>query len=91
MDREREFAHLIRAEKAIAESRKHIADQEQRVAELDRDGHDTQRALSVLGLYRCLQAQHLAQRRLVLQLLRLTNQSERSSGPIFRPGHYDAP
>ena len=41
MDRERELAHFTRAQKIIADGRRHIADQERRVAELDRDGHDT--------------------------------------------------
>jgi len=91
MDRDREFAHLLRAEKTIAETGRRIADQERRVADLDRGGHDTKRARSVLGLYRLLQAQHLAHRRLVLQLLRYTNHPKEPFRPIFRPGHYDAP
>src|ERR1700757_4657759 len=36
MDREREIAHLMHTDKAIALCERHIADQERRVAQLDR-------------------------------------------------------
>ncbi len=43
MDREKELAHLMHVEKALARADWHIADQERRVAHLDRDGHGTKR------------------------------------------------
>ena len=89
MNKDTELKHLFQANKAIADGERHIARQERRVAELDRDGHDTKRALSVLGLYRGLQAQQVAHRRLVFELLCYANHSKRLFGPIFRPGHYD--
>src|SRR5689334_647976 len=45
MNREMEIAHLAIAEKAVLQGEEHILQQEVRVAELDRDGHDTKQAL----------------------------------------------
>jgi hypothetical protein len=90
MDREREIAYLMHAEKAVALCEQHIADQERRVAQLDRDGHNTNRSVALLGLYRRLQAQHVALCRLVLkQLEQDAKRAKLDVGPIFRPGHYD--
>jgi hypothetical protein len=91
MERERERLALVGAEKVIAAGRRHIADQEQRVSELDRHAHDTTRARSLLALYRRVQAQHIAHRNLILRLLRDSRQTKKAAGPIFRPGHYPPP
>jgi len=45
MDGDTELAHLAVAEKAVADGERHILRQEERVAELDRDGHDTRQGL----------------------------------------------
>ena len=90
MDRERELRHLRHAEQALALGARHIADQEQRIADLDRDGHDTKRSLALLALYRRSQTLHFALRRLVLKQLEYdANRPKLDAGPIFRPGHYD--
>ena len=89
MQRERERLELVSAEKVIAAGHRHIADQEQRVSELDRHGHDTTRARLLLALYRRVQAQHIAHRNLILRLLKSSRQTKPAVGPIFRPGHYD--
>jgi hypothetical protein len=65
MDRERERVDLMRAKKPIAAGMRHIADQEQRVSELDRQGHDTTQAVSLLALYRRVQDQYVAQGNLI--------------------------
>jgi hypothetical protein len=69
MDRERERVDLMSAEKPIAAGMRHIADQEQRVSERDRQGHDNTQAVSLLALYRRVQDQYVAQGNLILQLL----------------------
>ncbi len=93
MDREKELAHLVHVEKALAlaNAEWHIADQERRIAHLDRDGHETKKSVALLGLYRRLHGQHLAFRRVVLKLIEQDARTKRAVGPIFRPGHYDPP
>ena len=49
MDRKTELAHLAIADKAVADGHRHIAQQEQRLSDLDRDGHDTQKASALLA------------------------------------------
>jgi hypothetical protein len=71
MDRETDLVHLAQAAKAIAHAQRHIADQEQRVRELDRHGHNTTQAHALLALYRVVQAQHVARRNLILKELQL--------------------
>jgi hypothetical protein len=88
MERQREHVDLTAAEKVIAAGTRHIADQEQRVSKLDRHGHDTTQARSLLALYRRVQAQQIAHRNLILRLLRDSRRAEPAAGPIFRPGHY---
>ena len=90
MNREMEIAHLAIAEKAVADAERHILQQEARVAELDRDGHDTKRALATLAVFRRLQAEHVAHRDLLLQIIKLDRaRTQTGKSPIFRPGHYD--
>src|SRR3974390_1172780 len=90
MDREMELAHLAIAEKAVAQGEQHILKQEARVAELDRDGHDTVQALATLAIFRKNQAEHVAHRDLILKMLQHdAAKPHLVSGPIFRPGHYD--
>lgn len=91
MEGRREHVDLTVAEKVIAAGTRRIADQEQRVSELDRHGHDTTRACSLLALYRRVQAQQIAHRNLILRLLRNSRRAEAAAGPIFRPGHYPPP
>jgi hypothetical protein len=89
MDREREVAHLAHVERMLAAGERHIADQEQRVAQLDRDGRDTKGSVSLLALYRRLQAQRVALRHILLkQLQQDAERAKPDDGPIFRPGHY---
>ncbi len=90
MNREMEIAHLAIAEKAVLEGEQHILQQEARVAELDRDGHDTRHALETLATFRHMQAEHVAHRDLLVEMLKQDKARAQSpSGPIFRPGHYD--
>ena len=67
MDRETELAHLATAEKAVSDGERHIQHQEQIVAELDRDGHDTKEALALLATFRRIQTQHVAHRDFLLK------------------------
>jgi hypothetical protein len=67
MNREMTPAHLALAEKNVALGERHIERQEELVAELDRDGHDTRRALELLATFRRSQAEHIAHRDLLLK------------------------
>jgi hypothetical protein len=69
MDRDMALEHLVQAERIIAEGERHIDHQERAVAELDRDGHDTQEALALLAMFRRTQAEHLAHRNLLLEMM----------------------
>src|SRR5215475_318919 len=90
MDRSTELAHLAIAERAVASGERHIELQEQRVAELDRDGHDTKRALATLAIFRQVRAEHVAHRDLLLKILQEdAAKPQLLTGPIFRPEHYD--
>jgi hypothetical protein len=89
MDRKMELDHLAIAEKAVAAGERHIAREEQMIAELDRDGHDTSLALATLANYRRMQAEHVAHRDLLLKMLQQDAAKPHiACGPIFRPGHY---
>lgn len=91
MDRGIELAHLAVAEKAVAQGERHILQQEERVAELDRHGHDTRQALAVLAIFRKNQTQHLAHRDLLLKILQEdAARPHLPTGPIFQPGHYES-
>ena len=54
--------HLRQAEHHVALGRKHIAEQERLVAELETDGHPTETALALLTTYREVQLMHEADR-----------------------------
>ena len=69
MDREMTLAHLAKAEKNVVLGERHVEHQEQIVADLDRDGHDTSQALALLAVFRRLQAEHVAHRDLLLREL----------------------
>ena len=69
MDRETDLAHFASAEKAVIEGERHIQHQEQVVAELDRDGHNTAEALALLATFRKIQAQHVPHRDFLLRNL----------------------
>jgi hypothetical protein len=59
------------------------------VAELDRHGHDTKKALGLLKTFQRSQGEYIQQRNLLLKRLQQdTARPELPSGPIFRPGHY---
>jgi len=50
-----ERKHLVQAERHIAEAKEHIARQNQVIADLERDGHETDLAISMLHtLEHCL-------------------------------------
>ena len=85
MDRKMELDHLALAEKAIAEGDRHIDREEQMIADLDRGGHDTRLARETLATLRRMQAEHVAHRNLILEML----QRKEPPDPIFRPGHYN--
>src|SRR5579883_3437661 len=81
-----ELDHLALAEKAVAQGQQHIDREEQMIADLDRGGHDTRLARETLATLRRMQAEHVAHRNLILEMLRQKAQA----GPIFRPGQYDS-
>jgi hypothetical protein len=58
MDRAALLQHLAQAEHHVAEGRRHLARQEELIAELDRDGHDTTEARKLLATLRATQALH---------------------------------
>ncbi len=90
MDRNMEIAHLAMAEKTVADGERHILDQERRIAELDRHGHDTRKARETLATFRHLQVEHVAHRDLLLTMLQQdAAKPHLPTGSIFRPGHYD--
>ncbi|MGV7218554.1 hypothetical protein, partial [Bradyrhizobium sp. UFLA05-112] len=87
MDRAIRLAELAEAEKRVALGERHIVQQEQRIAELDRDGHDTRDAFALLDTFRQTQVQHVAHRDFIL--IRLGQAPQVKRGSIFRPGHYE--
>jgi len=60
MDRSTLLNHLAQAERHAAEGNRHLARQEQLIAQLDQHGHDTTEALKVLSTFRSTQALHEA-------------------------------
>jgi hypothetical protein len=62
MDRDMALEHLVQTERVIAEAERLIDHQERVVAQLDRDGHDTEEALALLATFRRSQAEHVAHR-----------------------------
>jgi hypothetical protein len=84
MDRKMELDHLARAEKTVALGERHIEREEQMIADLDRAGHDTRQARALLATYRLMQAEHIAHRNRLLEMLRQSH-----GDAIFQPGHYE--
>lgn len=64
-----EVRHLEEANRHLAGNAERIAKQEQLVATLDRDGHDTKEAVHLLGLLRDLQTEGIAHRQHILEAL----------------------
>jgi hypothetical protein len=62
MDRTMLQDHLAPAERHVIEGERHIARQRELVAELKRDGHDSDLAQSLLRSFEELQAMHVADR-----------------------------
>jgi hypothetical protein len=62
MDRATILKHLAVGERHVAQGERHIARQKQIIAELDRDGHDTTRAIELLATFQATQALHIADR-----------------------------
>jgi hypothetical protein len=86
MDRKMELDHLAIAEKAAAESERHIEREEQAIADLDRAGHDTKLARETLATSRRMQAAHIAHRDLILKMLQQdAMKPQPTTDPIFRP------
>lgn len=69
MDRAILLQSLAQAEKHVALGEKHITRQESLIAELDRDGHDTNGARDVLATLLQSQAIHLESRARILREL----------------------
>jgi hypothetical protein len=59
MDRVVWEVHLAQAKEAIAKGERHIARQKQLIAELERDGHDSQTARELLAQFESVQALHI--------------------------------
>jgi hypothetical protein len=60
MDRAMLLRHLAMAERHVAEGKRHIKRQHEIIAELGRNGHDTQRSRELLGLLKELQTSQIA-------------------------------
>ena len=71
MDHILQLQHLAEAEQHIVRGAQHVADQELRIADLDRGGHDSRLARSVLETFRLIYAQHIAHRDLIRRELEL--------------------
>jgi hypothetical protein len=69
MDRAVLLQHLAQAERHVAEGEQHLLRQEELIAELDRDGHDTEKARVILDTLRETQALHLQDRDRIMREL----------------------
>jgi hypothetical protein len=69
MDRAQRLRDLEKAERHVVEGEGQIAKQEQIVAELDRDGHDTTEARRLLKNFYLTQRQHVEHRNRILKQL----------------------
>lgn len=61
--------HLAQACRHVQQGERHITRQREIVAELERDGHDTQSAKELLGQFEALQAMHIADRERIIEEL----------------------
>jgi hypothetical protein len=62
MDRATIELHLTQAERHVSEGERHIKRQRELVAELERDGHDISKAVSLLARFQEMQELHVADR-----------------------------
>jgi hypothetical protein len=69
MDRGVLLQHLAQAERHVAEGEQLLLRQEELIAELDRDGHDTEEARVILDTLRETQALHLQDRDRIIREL----------------------
>jgi hypothetical protein len=69
MNQKMELEHLAIAERAVLEGERHIAREERMIANLDRAGRDTTLARAKLATLRRTQAEHVAHRDLLLEVL----------------------
>jgi hypothetical protein len=67
MDRAMLQRHLAQAEQHVEQGQNHILQQETRIAQLDRDGHDTTEARKFLATLRETQAVHVESRERILK------------------------
>lgn len=70
MDYTMTLRHLHEAEGHVAQGERLIIEQEARIVELDRDGHDTVTAHELLANLRASQVQHVEHRNRILQELK---------------------
>ena len=53
---------LAQAERDVSQGQRHIAQQRELIAKLERDGHDTKQAIELLHQFEQLQEMHVADR-----------------------------
>jgi hypothetical protein len=75
MDRQQTMEHLALAEEHVRVGAKNVARQREMIAELERDGHDTTQARSLLAHFEQVQAMHVADRERLLRELHRHKQS----------------
>jgi hypothetical protein len=66
MDHQTILQHLALAERHIVEGEERLVRQQELIAELDRDGHDTKQARAILATMQVTQALHYQDRELIL-------------------------
>jgi arginine repressor len=72
MNRELLERSLAQAERHVIQGERHVAHQQDLVAKLERDGHDTSQAIQLLRQFQELQALHIADHDRLRKLLRLS-------------------
>jgi hypothetical protein len=75
MDRKLLQTSLAQAERHVVEGERHVARQRNLVTALERDGHDTSRAVQLLCQFEELQAMHVADRDRLRKELGLSGRS----------------
>ena len=78
-----ELRHLEMADRHLAEGAERIGRQEEIVAALDRDGHDTTEARRLLELLRGVQEQGIIHRRHILEALSKPESGSTSEAPLI--------
>jgi len=69
MDRPMQLRHLEEAERHVVRGERLISEQKLRIANLERDGHDSTTARELLETYRALQDEHLKNRDRIIKEL----------------------